>query len=144
MSVRVDAAVSKATDLASSRTDRSLPLVVAQVDAFRSAARWLVTESDLTIDEQAEAIMHLHKVAKDAELPWMVDEALLAEWRPDEPGQVIPPRERESAVRRLRANGYGRCPVCVADLPLEMEIERWARLRRWQAEEQERTRGAAR
>jgi hypothetical protein len=144
MNPRVDAAVSKASDLASSRTDRSAPLVIQQVEAFRSAARWLITESDLTIEEQAEAIMRLHRIAKDAELPWMVDEALLAEWKPEEPGLVIPPRERESAVRRLRANGYQRCPVCVADLPLPMEFERWARLRRWQAKEQERTRGAAR
>jgi hypothetical protein len=144
VTARVDAAMSKASDLASSRTDRSAPLVIQQIEAFRSAARWLITESDLTIEEQADAIMRLHKTAKTAEIPWMVHEALLAEWRPQEPGEVVPPREREAAVRRLRASGYGRCPTCVADLPLEMEFEHWARLRRWRAQDEERLRGAAR
>lgn len=141
---RVDAAVCMASDLASSRRDRSIPLSIQQVDAFRSAAHWLIEESDLTIDEQAAALMRLHEIAKDAELPWMADEALLAAWRPDEPGEVTPPKEREMAVRRLRESGYGRCPTCAADIPLPMEFERWAWLRRWQAKDENRTRRSAR
>ncbi len=141
----LDEALRHAASILDAPGDWTLPSALEEVDAFRSAARFLASEADLGHEDRVKAITRLGRVAiEKAELPAWCVEAITAEWTPQDEPEGILPLSREQAARRLLNAGYVSCPTCFIGLPHELTIERSARLRAWAEEDERVRRGAVR
>jgi hypothetical protein len=121
--------------------DPGLPRALQEVQAVRSAARFVAHEAELPIEDRALALVGLLAVVKATEIPWLAAQAVLAELVPeDEP--PLPPDRWEVTQRRLRRVGYSECPLCQAAIARDAELERYDRMRRWAAEDAARREGA--
>lgn len=110
---------------------------------YRRAARTAV-HAAAPVKTRCLALLDLGAAARAEEERTARDWAERAVWEEardllghGEPPPELPGDPYERRARQLRAQGYSRCPRCLAELPGDVELERWAELRRVHREQVE-------
>jgi hypothetical protein len=93
-----------------------------------------IKEANLELEDEKRLLLALFQTAKDLPLAAWCIKGMLWVIGEDVTPFDVPSEKRERAARRLRFAGYDRCPTCEAEVPRELELEHWARGRRWNAE----------
>jgi hypothetical protein len=117
---------------------------VDRVKRYGEAAR-LATSAAASLHDRYLALLDLVDMANEEPDPVVSHWARIAIWtesksflgmddeEPEAPGEPF-----EAAQRRLRARGYGMCPVCLGPLADESDFARWRSMRQAHIEEVER------
>jgi hypothetical protein len=125
-----------------------LPPPVAEVDAYRAAARRIV-EAEVPVPEKVRLLLALRESLRGAALPDWAQRVVWEEIRGPicgrpAPGPFLPPQPVEWASRTLRRLGYETCPVCHRHVTPEVTLETYRRRRAWAAEDAATHRAAVR
>lgn len=123
--------------------------VLARVRRYREAARVAVRTLGADDRDRCLALIEIADMARGEEDPTIRAWGERAIWEEsrvflgmDDREAALPPASFESRVRKLRTDGYVRCPTCSHELPTDDELERWARMRRDAAELRDRREAA--
>lgn len=124
--------------------------VLGRIGRFREAARMAV-DSGAEVKDICLALLDLADMARAESDPVVARWSELAIWQEaagflgvDDEQPTFPPANFEQRTRRLRADGYTRCPTCLHDLPTDADLERWSRMRSARAEQLAARKGAVR
>ncbi len=116
------------------------PELVERVRAYRSAARMAV-EAPRDLRVRLLALIDLMRAARREEdriLRCWTERVIYEEARPllegGDPPAAVAGDPYERRARALRAEGYSRCPRCLAELPTDLDLARWAGMRRAEIE----------
>jgi hypothetical protein len=123
--------------------------VLDQVREYRLAARRIVEIEYATVQRRCLGLLELQDAAREEPDPIVRVWAERSIWEEareflgvydGEP--AAPPISYEAAQRRLRHQGVERCPTCHGSLATEQDFDRWARIRRADAERRDARRQA--
>lgn len=114
--------------------------VLARVHRFRQAAR-LAVEAPASLRDRCLALLEIADMARREPDPTIRTWAERAIWEEskaflgmDDETLAIPPMSYEAAQRQMRAHGYVECPACRSRLATDVDLDRWSRMRRAEAE----------
>jgi hypothetical protein len=110
--------------------------VISSVQDYRRAARTIVRETGLTLQERCLGLIELVRDAQakdDAALRGWGQRAIWEEGREflghGAPPSAMPPDPFEDAQRKLRSRRFVVCPTCLTPLCTDDDFERWHHLR---------------
>jgi hypothetical protein len=115
--------------------------VLERIREYRIAARKIVEADHVNFKDRCLGLLELVDLARAENDVLIVRWAELSIWAEargflgiHDEAPALPPEPFEDRQRRLRQDGYERCPHCFSQIATEEELKRWWSLRRAEAE----------